>query len=273
MKLDPTGRKLIYCTYLDGTAGAYAGNNSVAVDNNGSVYVAGYASSGDFPTLNSLQQFSGTGPDIFVTKFAPSGNQLVYSTFLGGRGFNASSSITLDTAGNLYGTGLTTSVDFPTKNAFQPTFGGGDDAVLFEISDSTALPSSPLTVSPADLSFSYVLGTNTPASQIVNVAGGSFTATATAPWITLIPNGTSVTVSVSPGSLAVGTYQASISVAPPNGTPASVVVSLDVLAPAPVLTSLNPAFVAVGSNDATITINGSGFTSNSIVEVMGSPGP
>ena len=269
MKLDPSGRQIIYCTYLDGTGGAV--NGGVAVDSNNSAYIGGYAFSSDFPTLNSLQQFSGTGPYIFVTKFAPSGNQLVYSTFLGGSLVESSASITLDTSGNLYGTGYTISSDFPTKNAFQPTYGGGGDAVLFEISDSTVLPSSPLTVSPANLSFSYVLGTNAPASQSVTVAGGSFTATATAPWITLSQDGTSVTVSVSPGSLAVGTYKASITVAPPSGTPASVVVSLNVLAPAPVLTSLAPAFVAVGSNDTTITINGSGFTSNSIVEVMGSP--
>jgi len=274
MKLDPTGRQIIYCTYLDGTGGAStgdAGSGDVAVDSNNSAYIAGYAFSGDFPTLNSLQQFSGSGPDIFVTKFAPSGNQLVYSTFLGGSSVSGSASITLDASGNLYGTGYTISSDFPTKNAFQPTYGGGGDAILFEMSDSTVLPSSPLTVSPADLLFSYVLGTNTPASQIVTVAGGSFTATATAPWITLSPSGTNLTVSVIPGSLAVGTYQASISVAPPNGTPASVVISLNVLAPPPVLTSLDPAFVAVGSNDTTITINGSGFTSNSIVDVLGEP--
>ena len=103
MKLDPTGRQLIYCTYLDGSAGVYAGN--IAVDSNTSVYVTGYTSSEDFPTLNSLQQFSGAGYDIFITKFAPSGNQLVYSTFLGGSGGNGSSRITLDASGNLYGTG------------------------------------------------------------------------------------------------------------------------------------------------------------------------
>ena len=240
----------------------------MAVDNNGSVYVAGYASSGDFPTLNSLQQFSGSY-DIFITKFAPSGNQLVYSTFLGGSGGNGNASITLDTSGNLYGTGYTTSLDFPTKNAFQPTYGGDGDAVLFEISDSTVLPSSPLTLSPADLSFSYVQGASTPPSQAVTVAGGSFTATPSAAWITVAPGSTSLSVSVNPASLAPGAYQASITVAPPSGSPASLTVTLNILAAAPVLTSVSPELVAVGSNDTTITIQGTGFAQSSMVQVDG----
>ena len=199
MKLDPTGRQLIYCTYLDGAGGAaYTGDNSVAVDSNTSVYVAGYTDAADFPTLNPLQQFSGASYDIFITKFAPSGNQLVYSTFLGGSGVNGPASISLDASGNLYGTGYTNSPDFPTKNAFQSTYGGGGDAVLFEISDSMVLPSSPLTLSPADLSFSYVQGASTPPSQTVTVAGGSFTATASAAWITVAAGSASLTVSVNP---------------------------------------------------------------------------
>ena len=142
---------------------------------------------------------------------------------------------------------------------------------MFEISDSTVLPPSPLTASPGHLSFSYVQGASTPPSEAVTVAGGSFTATATASWITVAPGSTSLSVSVSPASLAPGAYQASITLAPPSGSPASVNVTLNILAAAPVLTSVSPELIAVGSNDTTITIHGTGFTQTSMVQLEGLP--
>src|SRR5260370_28777884 len=60
-------------------------------------------------------------------------------------------------------------------------------------------------------------------------------------------------------------YSGSVILAPASGTPATVAVTLPVLAPAPMLTSIDPALVAVGSNDTTITLRGSGFTPNSTV--------
>ena len=52
---------------------------------------------------------------------------LVYSTYLGGSGFEWGFGIAVDAEGNAYLTGSTRSVDFPTANALQPTFGGGED--------------------------------------------------------------------------------------------------------------------------------------------------
>ncbi len=271
MKLDPSGQNLIYSSYLGGSSAAAT---SIVVDAQGSVYVGGLAESADFPTLNSLQQYKGGGilqSDLFVAKFAPSGNQLIYSTLLGGSGNEQGPVLTLDASGNLYGIGTTQSTDFPVVNAYQPQFGGDFDAVLFKISDSTVLPPSPLSVLPGQLSFSYVQGGSMPAAQTVTITGGSFTATASAPWVTLTPSSTSMSVSVNPTTLAPGTYQASVALTPPNGSPASVNVTLGILAAAPVVTSVSPALVAVGSNDTTITISGSGFTRSSTLQIEGLP--
>jgi Bacterial Ig-like domain (group 3)/Beta-propeller repeat len=66
-----------------------------------------------------------------VTKLSPTG-ALVYSTFLSGSGTIQGGSgaegdgIAVDSAGNAYVTGLTRSINFPTMNPFQPTYGGGD---------------------------------------------------------------------------------------------------------------------------------------------------
>jgi hypothetical protein len=64
--------------------------------------------------------------DVFVTKFSPAGTTLVYSTYLGGSGLDEAFGISVDTSGNAYVTGKTASTDFPTVNAFQPAYGGGN---------------------------------------------------------------------------------------------------------------------------------------------------
>ena len=78
----------------------------------------------DFPTKNAFQPTYGGGQfDAFVAKFNPSqvgGASLVYSTYLGGSDQDASYGIAVDGSGNAYVTGFTYSLDFPTKNAYQP---------------------------------------------------------------------------------------------------------------------------------------------------------
>jgi hypothetical protein len=59
---------------------------------------------------------------------------LVYSTFLGGNGFDLGFGIAIDTAGNTYVTGFTSSTDFPTTpGAFDSTFGGNRDAFVTKL--------------------------------------------------------------------------------------------------------------------------------------------
>ena len=70
----------------------------------------------------------------FVTKLNPTGSALVYSTFLGGRFFNYGNAIAMDTAGNAYVTGLTTSLDFPTTvGAVQPAIAGVNNAFVTKL--------------------------------------------------------------------------------------------------------------------------------------------
>jgi hypothetical protein len=124
-KLAPSGSSLVYSTYLGGTKAETAGG--IAVDAAGDAYVAGSTTSVDFPTANPLQPANrgGSGGNAFVVKLNAAGSALVYSTYLGGSGTDAASAIALDSAGNAYVTGQTTSADFPTVNALQPTYGGG----------------------------------------------------------------------------------------------------------------------------------------------------
>ena len=56
----------------------------IATDGTGYAYVSGYTTSSDFPTHLPYQSTLKGGEDLFVTKVAPAGNALAYSTFLGG---------------------------------------------------------------------------------------------------------------------------------------------------------------------------------------------
>src|SRR5262249_8511532 len=64
------------------------------------------------------------GADAFVTKLNDTGSALVYSTYIGGAGQDSGNSIAVDSAGNAYVTGDTSSANFPTQNAFQSKAGG-----------------------------------------------------------------------------------------------------------------------------------------------------
>ena len=135
LTVDPV---LEYSTYLGGNGDDFA--NGIAVDGNNSAYIVGSLQSPAYPSLDPFQQASGTSKDIVVAKFTPSGNALAFYTYLGGSSQNNGQAIAVDASNNIYITGSTSSVDFPTKNAAQPTFGGGyENAIIAKLSSSGTL--------------------------------------------------------------------------------------------------------------------------------------
>jgi len=145
-KLDSTGTKLVYATYLGGSrddAGAV-----LAADQTGNIYAMGHTTSTDFPTTpGAFDTTHNSGRDVFVVKLDPSGSGLEYATYLGGSRYDLAGTIAVDGTGSAYITGWTESSDFPaTPEAFDPTHNGGGgyydayDAFLTKInSDGTAL--------------------------------------------------------------------------------------------------------------------------------------
>ena len=131
-KLNATGSALVYSTFLGGAGGDSA--TDLAVDSSGSAYVMGLTSSADFPTQAPFQGLMGGGAlDAFVTKLAPAGNTLVYSTYLGGSGDEYSSGIGVDAAGNAVVLGSTASTNFPVAHAIQATNAGGTDMFVAKL--------------------------------------------------------------------------------------------------------------------------------------------
>ena len=125
--IDPV---IVYSTYLGGSIFDIAW--SVAADAAGNSYIAGDAESANFPTVSPYQAAAGGQGDAFVAKFAPDGTPL-YSTYLGGSYFDYATDIAVDSQGNAYVTGKTGSVNFPTKNALQPTYAGAWDAFVTKL--------------------------------------------------------------------------------------------------------------------------------------------
>ncbi|HEY6804871.1 MAG TPA: SBBP repeat-containing protein [Pyrinomonadaceae bacterium] len=108
VKINPAGTGLVYSTYL-GANGDDSGN-AIAVDSQGNAYVAGSTGSGSFPTTPGSFQTSKDGSlDAFVTKLAPSGSSLVYSTFTGGDNIDVINGIAVGPSGIAYITGRTDS--------------------------------------------------------------------------------------------------------------------------------------------------------------------
>ena len=137
-KLDPSGKALVYSTFLGGADRETAAR--LAVDASGAAYLTGVTLSSDFPTTSGAVQrgLNGArtcrlpdGPlqicaDAFVVKLSADGSSLAYSTLLGGSGFDLGLGIALDAAGSAYVQGWTNSNDFPTTaGAFDRSYGGG----------------------------------------------------------------------------------------------------------------------------------------------------
>jgi hypothetical protein len=160
-KMNAAGSALTYSTYLGGTAQDYA--RGLAVDAAGSAYAVGFTSSTNFPTSSPFQASNGGGQDAVISKFNPAGSALTYSTYLGGTASEDINNAAVDSSGNLYISGNTSSSNFPTVSPFQSTFGGGtNDATVAKInpSGSALVYSTYLGGNTADNAISVAIGIN-----------------------------------------------------------------------------------------------------------------
>jgi hypothetical protein len=138
-KMSPNGASVIFTVILSST-GNDAGYG-IALDSGGNIWVAGVAGGPDFPvTSNALQSQSAGGEDAFIARLNSSGS-LTYSTYYGGSGTDIATALALDSSGNAYVAGYTSSVNFPTTTGVpQPTYAGGYyDAFLMKIAATGSL--------------------------------------------------------------------------------------------------------------------------------------
>lgn len=123
-KLDFTGSQMIFTAFVPGSV--FFDNVPLALDAAGNIYIAGSTNGNTFgddtfkPTPGAFQGTFGGKTDAWVAKLSSNGTNLIYATFLGGSGDERTGGIALDSSGNAYVTGTTTSQDFPvTAGVFQ----------------------------------------------------------------------------------------------------------------------------------------------------------
>lgn len=127
-KVNATGSALTYSTYLGGS-GEDLGLG-VAIDLTGNAYITGYTSSNDYATQSPIQSVSKGGLEAFVTKIFSDASSIAFNTYFGGNGSDIGNAIAVDTNGNCYITGATTSTNLPVKSTLQQNNRGGNDAFV-----------------------------------------------------------------------------------------------------------------------------------------------
>jgi hypothetical protein len=128
MVIDPV---ISYATYMEGSGlGAVTG---VALDSAGNLYAAGWTEALNFPIVLAEQAANAGGVDAFVVKVSPSGAGLIYATYIGGRGDDRAAAIAVDSSGEAYVTGATSSSNFPLGSAVRLTLGGSKSAFVLKL--------------------------------------------------------------------------------------------------------------------------------------------
>ncbi|MBF0488536.1 MAG: SBBP repeat-containing protein [Nitrospirae bacterium] len=172
-KLNATGTALVYSTYLGGSGSDDV--YSIVVDSSGNAYVTGETYSADFPTIGAYQTTRKGASDAYITKLNSTGTALVYSTLLGGDGYDGGRSIAVDSAGNAYVAGETRSSDFPvTSGAFKTTTNSASTVFITKLNAAgTQLAYSTLLVGDYS-SYSYSGGIAVDSSGNAYVTGFTY---------------------------------------------------------------------------------------------------
>lgn len=147
-KINPLGDELEFSTYIGGS-GEDSGH-AIVVDSYNNTYITGQTASVDFAvTFNAFNKTYSGSYDAFITKVNAAGDDLAFSTFLGGSGEDLGHGIAVDTNNDTYVTGYTRSSNFPTYNAYSNSFGGSYDGIVTKLTVDDTDPSITL-VSPAE---------------------------------------------------------------------------------------------------------------------------
>jgi len=172
-KLNPDGSSLNFSTFIGGSH--YEWDVDLYVDLEGCTYLSGSTGSLDFPTTSAaFDSTRNQGYDLFACKLNSDGSSLIYSTYIGGSGYDFGNDLYVDEHGCAYITGETESFNFPTTSgAFDTSYNeGGKDAFLCKLNpDGSSLNFSTF-IGGSDID--YAEGVFVDANEYVYITGQTY---------------------------------------------------------------------------------------------------
>jgi len=135
LKMHPEGNDALWGTFLGGSSTEQG--FGIGIDAEKNVYVAGYTQSLNYPLVQPLQTAVGSPcratpctADWFLARFRADGQQLQFSTYLGGNSGDQPRAVAVSPEGAFHIVGNSQSSTFPTVNAFQSTYNGGGPNIV-----------------------------------------------------------------------------------------------------------------------------------------------
>src|SRR5262245_17897291 len=160
-RLNAAGSALVFSTVIGGSSSDSAAG--LALDGAGNIWITGGTTSSDFPIIvGAVDSSLNGGGDAFIAQLSGDGSTLLYSTFIGGQDSDGGSDIAIDSAGDVYIIGHTSSLDFPTTTGALDTVFNGNTSIFWgdafvvklatDASTSTPPSTPPTPAAPALLS-------------------------------------------------------------------------------------------------------------------------
>jgi hypothetical protein len=133
-KINAAGTALVFSTFVGGSSSDYG--YGIALNSLKHVFVTGGTSSNNFPTAGMSYDSTHNGQyDAFLFKLNSQGTILLYSTYIGGTGYDMARGLRIDSSENLYFAGNTSSSNFPTTfGAYDRSYGGVSDVFVCKFS-------------------------------------------------------------------------------------------------------------------------------------------
>lgn len=104
-------------------------------DSSGNMIMSGRTWSSDFPVANAYQEnYSAIDVDGFISKLSPDGQELIFSSYFGGSGWDTLHHVDIDSSDNIITSGIGGPDGFPILNAFQEDHHGFVDMLIMVIS-------------------------------------------------------------------------------------------------------------------------------------------
>ena len=147
-ELDETGSHLLYASFFYGSpVGVSSTSNSIAIDQLGNIWLAGFTKDPQLPLLHPVQSLLGAavfGPRSgFVSRFDPTGTKLTFSTLFGDpSGQTEISAMALDSSNKPHIAGFAAPDLFTTPGAFLSSITPPDTSGFAAIIDPDAVAPS-----------------------------------------------------------------------------------------------------------------------------------